>query len=360
MLIHICCSVDSHYFLQKLQKEYPNEELVGFFYDPNIQPYSEYKLRLYDVKFSCKQLGIKLLEGPYDLKEWLKAVKGLEDEPEKGDRCTVCFDKRLETTVLKAQELGHDKFTTTLLISPKKSQDKLDIIGNELAKKYNIEFVFKDYRSGNGQELQGKEVKQNSLYRQNYCGCLFGLTPQREQQNKLMDEMISPISNQILPESIEQRLVLYAKRNLYAQYNKKFKIIKQRFLNYRLLSAKVTVAKEPVYSHFLPYSTINKKRSAGRIEYTIGNINYFNKDEIKIIDINTYNEFANTKYKNVLELIYNPPIFIDEKKTKEKLLNNTFDMSCVIVLDEIPTKKVEVTIDSKVYEDVEEKVLLLA
>ena len=54
MLVHKCCSVDSHYFLQRLQEEYPNEELVGFFYDPNIHPYSEYKLRLYDVKFSCK------------------------------------------------------------------------------------------------------------------------------------------------------------------------------------------------------------------------------------------------------------------------------------------------------------------
>jgi len=360
MLIHICCSVDSHYFLQKLKEDYPNEELIGFFYDPNIQPYSEYKLRLYDVKYSCKQLGIKLLEGPYDLKEWLIAVKGLEDEPEKGDRCTVCFDKRLEMTVLKAKELEHDKFTTTLLISPKKSQDKLDIIGNELAKEYNMQFIFKDYRSGNGQEVQGKEVKQNSLYRQNYCGCLYGLTPQREQQNKLMDEMISPISNQILPESIEQRLVLYAKRNIYKKYNKKFKIIKQRFLNYRLIFAKVNIQKKSVYSHFLPYSTINKKRSIGKIEYTINDVNYFNKDEIKIIDINTYNKYASTNYKNVLELIYNPPIFEKEKKTKEKLLNNTFDMSCVVVLDEVPNTKVEILLDSKIYEDVEEKVLLLA
>jgi len=66
MLVHICCSVDSHYFLQRIQEEYPNEELVGFFYDPNIHPFSEYKLRLYDVKHSCSKLGIKLIEGPYD------------------------------------------------------------------------------------------------------------------------------------------------------------------------------------------------------------------------------------------------------------------------------------------------------
>jgi predicted adenine nucleotide alpha hydrolase (AANH) superfamily ATPase len=359
LLVHICCSVDSHYFLQKIQEEYPEEKIVGFFYDPNIQPYSEYKLRLFDVQYSCKKLGIELIEGPYDLNEWLIAVKGLEDEPEKGDRCTVCFDKRLETTVLKAKELKHDKFTTTLLISPKKSQDKLDIIGNDLQEKYKIQFVFKDYRSGNGQELQGKEVKSNALYRQNYCGCLFGLMPQREQQNKLMDEMINPISNQIMPESIEQRLVLYAKRNLYDQYEKKFKIIKKRFLNYRLLNAKVVIQKQSVFSHFLPYSTINKNRSVGRIEYSINNIHYFNKDEIKIIDIHTYNQYANTTYKTVQELVYQPPKFKDEVNIKSKILNNNFDVSCLIVLDDIPSQKMEVHLNTKTYEDVEEELIVL-
>ena len=357
MLVHICCSVDSHYFLQRLQEDYPNEELIGFFYDPNIHPYSEYKLRYEDVKYSCKKLNIKLIQGDYDLDSWLSAVKGLENEPEKGDRCTVCFDKRLETTVLKAQELGHNKFTTTLLISPKKSQDKLDIIGNDLAIKYNIEFVFKDYRSGNGVEIQGKQVKQNSLYRQNYCGCLFGLTPQREQQDKLMDEMISPINAQVLPESIEQRLNLYRLRNTYEEQDKNYKVIKQRFLNYRLLSAKVNISKQTVFSHFLPYSTITKNRSIGRVEYIIGDINYFNKDEIKIISLEVYNKYANTSYKTVQELSFNPPKFEHELKLKEKLLNNTYDLSCVIILDEIPQAKVEVFLNSKTYNDVKESII---
>jgi len=66
MLVHICCAVDSHYFLQKLQADYPDEKLTGFFYDPNIHPYSEYYLRLLDVKRSCKMLGIDLIEGEYD------------------------------------------------------------------------------------------------------------------------------------------------------------------------------------------------------------------------------------------------------------------------------------------------------
>ncbi|HGZ70984.1 MAG TPA: diacylglucosamine hydrolase like protein, partial [Nitratifractor sp.] len=72
MLVHICCSVDSHYFLQKLQIEYPESKLIGFFYDPNIHPYSEYYLRLLDVERSCKLLDIELLEGPYDYSAWIE------------------------------------------------------------------------------------------------------------------------------------------------------------------------------------------------------------------------------------------------------------------------------------------------
>ena len=126
LLVHICCAVDSHYFLEKIQEEYPDEKLIGYFYDPNIHPYSEYRLRYLDVEYSCQKLGIKLIEGAYNLEEWLKKVKGMEHLPEKGDRCTVCYDDRLDTTVQKAIELGHNKFTTTLLISPKKSQEKLE------------------------------------------------------------------------------------------------------------------------------------------------------------------------------------------------------------------------------------------
>ena len=354
MLVHICCSVDSHYFLQKIQEEYPEEKLVGFFYDPNIHPYSEYKLRLLDVEYSCQKLGIELIEGPYALEEWLKLVKGLEHEPEKGDRCTVCFDNRLEVSVKKALELGHDKFTTTLLISPKKSQDKLEIIGNNLSTLYNCEFVFKDYRSGNGVEMQGKEVKEHNLYRQNYCGCMFGLNAQREQQNKLTDELIYPIGQQIQPESIEERLVLYKKRNELENCN----IIKQRFLNYRLLNAKVIINKEVIPSYFLFYSTLKGKKSIGRVEKTINNIAYFNRDELKIISLDTFNALSNKSYQSVIELVYNPLNLQDELEVRNKITyNNQFDLSTIIVLDTIPTVKVSVFSDFKTYDDVKEVLL---
>ena len=357
MLVHICCAVDSHYFLERIQEEYPDESLVGYFYDPNIHPYSEYRLRYLDVEYSCKKLGIPLLEGPYNLEEWLKKVKGMEHLPEKGDRCTVCYDDRLDNSVQKAIELGHNKFTTTLLISPKKSQEKLEIIGNNLFKKTGVEFIFRDYRSGNGAELQGLRVKENSLYRQNYCGCLFGLTSQREAQKKIMDEMFNPISNQIMPESIEQRLELYKKRNTLEEEGKEYRIIKQRFLNYRLLSAKVLVNKEVIPSYIFAYSTINRNQTNGKIEFAKDGINYLNRDEVKIITLEIFNKLSNTNYKNTKELIFNPLSFEDEMNLRNKILKNPYDLSALIVLDGISDSKYEIFINSETYEDIKEEII---
>lgn len=357
MLVHICCAVDSHYFLERLQEEFPDERIVGFFYDPNIHPYNEYRLRYMDVEYSCKKLGIELLEGPYNLEEWLKKVKGLENEPEKGDRCTVCFDDRLETTVKKAIELGHDKFTTTLLISPKKSQDKLEIIGKKLTQDYECEFIFKDYRSGSGVQEQGEKVKKNSLYRQNYCGCLFGLSAQREQQKQLMDEMFNPISNQILPESIESRLNLYKKRDELESQNIPYKIIKQRFLNYRLLSGITKVDKEIIPSYFLCYSTLNRKKMNGRIEYEKDEIGYLNRDEVKVLDIRTFNEMGRSTYKSVKDLMFNPPTFESELNIRNKITNNPYGLSTIVVVDELIYGKYEIELDAETYEDVKEEII---
>ena len=354
ILVHICCSVDSHYFLQRLQEDYPKEKIISFFYDPNIHPYSEYKLRLEDVKYSCNKLDIKLIEGDYDLEHWLKITKGLENEPEKGDRCTVCFNERLEKSIKQAKELNCDKFTTTLLISPKKSQDKLHTIGMELSKQYGIEFIFKDYRSGQGMQIQSEQVKQNKLYRQNYCGCLYALSAQREEQNKLADELISPINKQILPESIEERIELYKQRALEQNLN----IIKQRFLNYRLLSGKVLHKKTPISSYFLCYSTLKNKKTSGKVENIIDETGYFNRDEVKIITIEKFNKLANTKYKNVLELYYNPVKFEDELNIRNNIVYNSFyDLSCIVVLDYMIEDKLDIYCDSKVYEDVKEALI---
>ena len=359
MLVHICCSVDSHYFLQKLQDEYPDEKLTGFFYDPNIHPYSEYYLRLLDVKRSCKMLGIDLIEGDYDVENWLESVRGLEHEPEKGSRCAVCFDRRFEISAKKAAELGESTFTSTLLTSPKKSLKQLQIAGDALALKEGIAFVAPDYRKASGTQEQNILAKEDALYRQDYCGCMFGLNIQRDQQSKLADELFVPISAQVQPESIEERIEMYEKRWRMEEADIPHKIIKQRFLNWRLTSGLLRVRKKVVPAHFLPYSTLKGEYSRGKIEYNIGEIHHMNRDEVRFITLAHYNAVAETNYETITELIYNPPLFSSEVELRAKLGVTPYDISIILVVEEIPTNKIEILCQSKTYSDVKEVLIEL-
>ena len=359
MLVHICCAVDSHYFLQKLQKDYPDEKLIGFFYDPNIHPYSEYYLRLLDVKRSCKMLGIELIEGEYDTENWLEAVRGLEHEPEKGARCAVCFDRRFEVSAQKAAELGERSFTSTLLTSPKKSLKQLKSAGDALAKREGVAFVAPDYRKASGTQEQNILAKEDALYRQDYCGCLFGLTMQREQQDKLADELFVPISGQIQPESIEARIAMYERRWELEEQGIPHKIVKQRFLNWRLLSGQLRVRKEVKAAHFLPYSTLKGEYTRGKIEYEVNGVHYMNRDEVKFITLAHYNTLAGTEYDRVEALIFDPPPFEKEVALRHQLTQNPYDTSMILVVDEIPDKKIEILAQTKTYSDVQERLIEL-
>jgi len=355
MLIHICCAVDSHYFLQKIRDDYPTQRLIGFFYDPNIHPYSEYQLRLLDVKRSCELLDIELIEGEYDTIGWLEAVRGLESEPEKGARCSVCFDRRFEVSAQKASELGEKIFTSTLLTSPKKSLKQLQSAGDKLAQKYGVEFIAPDYRKASGTQEQNIMAKEDRLYRQDYCGCIYGLTMQRDQQDRLADELMAPISGRIEPESIESRLELYTSRYEYEKQGIEYKIIKQRFLNYRLLRGYLQLRKEIVAAHFLPYSTLKGEYSRGRIEYSIGEIHYMSRDEVRFITLDYYNRLVDRDYSSVVELIYSPPSFEIEVEIRAMIESDSYSLSAILVVDEIPNKKIEILCQAKTYSDVKLK-----
>ncbi|MGB5506321.1 MAG: epoxyqueuosine reductase QueH [Sulfurovum sp.] len=359
MLVHICCSVDSHYFLQKLQAEYPEEKLTGFFYDPNIHPYSEYYLRLLDVKRSCKMLGIDLIEGEYDVENWLEAVRGLEHEPEKGTRCSICFDRRFEVSAQKASQMGESTFTSTLLTSPKKSLKQLQVAGDALAEREGISFIAPDYRKASGTQEQNILAKEDALYRQDYCGCMFGLNIQRDQQEKLADELFVPLSKQIQPESIEERIQMYEKRWEMEEANIPHKIIKQRFLNWRLMMGQLRIRKEVVPAHFLPYSTLKKEYTRGKIEYHIGEIHHMNRDEVRFITLDHYNDLSNSNYKTVTELIFSPPAFSKEVELRTKLGVTPYDLSIILVVKQIPTNKIEILCQSKVYSDVKEVLITI-
>jgi len=355
MLVHICCSVDSHFFLEKLQTDFPDEKLTGFFYDPNIHPYSEYQLRYLDVQRSCKMLGIDLLEGEYDFENWMKAVRGLEKEPEKGARCEVCFDKRFSVSAEKALELGETKITTTLLVSPLKSQEQLKRVGDAFYEKNGVEFVAVDYRADGGTQDQSRVTKEEQLYRQDYCGCIYGLTMQRDQQEKLMDEMFSPISNAVLPASIEERLEMYKKRMELEDEGRDYKIIRQKFLNYRQFSCKLLKGKTQVIpAHAVSYSYLPRKRAQGKVEYTIDNVHYMNREEVVFITLEQYNRLTDSTFSNINELIFNTPELERELALRNSLLPMSYSLSPIIVVETIIQGKLTLNLDAKTYDDTKE------
>lgn len=144
---------------------------VVYFCNPNLDTEDEFNRRLEAQKIVCMYHWVDLVVEEYKHDEYLMAVKGLEDEPERGKRCVECIRLRLQKTVNKAKELGINKFTTSLPISPHKNFEMISRIGRELAD--DLEFVAIDFKKKDGFLKTNKLSKELGIYRQNYCGCEF-------------------------------------------------------------------------------------------------------------------------------------------------------------------------------------------
>ncbi|MEO1924126.1 MAG: epoxyqueuosine reductase QueH [Nautiliaceae bacterium] len=349
MIVHLCCSVDAGYFLKRLREDYPNEKIVGYFYDPNIHPYSEFKLRALDTKRICERMGIEYVEGEYDYLTWYNKTKGMENEPEKGKRCSVCFDISLENAAQFAKKEGHDKVTTSLLMSPMKSHEQLESIGKVIKRKYGVEFINVDYRKKGGTQAQQQFARENQMYRQDYCGCIYGIWQQKEHQ-EIIDELISPWPFQILPSSIEEKLDFYEKRIELEEKGIKYKIIKENFLNYRLLMAKVEVKKKTIPSYTLFYSYLDRPQRA-RIEFIKDGVAYANRAQIIFVEVSKINEVLNKNYKSVRNIYKNLPTIDEEIEFREKILSSKYNLSPIIVLDKFESVRYDIKINSKIYPD---------
>lgn len=352
MLVHICCSVDSHYFFKRLQEAYPKERLIGFFYNPNIHPYSEYELRLQDVKRSCDKLRIELIEGEYSTSKWFDGVKGLEEEREKGDRCDVCFDIRLKRSAQKALELNENILTTTLFMSPQKSFKQLSLASEKIRKMYKIELLTPDFRSNGGTNKQFLLAKKDRLYHQNYCGCMFALKKQRESQKKLNDEMFLPLGREILPNSIEDRLKLYKKVIKCEKKSKEYILRRDRFLNYRLLYAKISLNSKTIPSFILHYSVFKKELIKLSLDNDSKNSAY--KDEVLFINLKKFNKLLKTEYKSVKELMFNAISVKKSLELRDKLEADRFSLMPIVVVDKIEAGKYTIFSNIKTYQDVRE------
>ena len=174
LLLHICCMGCGAYIAGELKKKF---RVALYFYNPNIFPESEHNRRLEEAKKIAKKLNLKLIIGEYKHNGWLELIKGFEREPERGERCVICYRERLEDAAKKAKEIGFDYFTTTLTVSPRKDARAVSEIGNELAGKYAVEFLDKDFKKRDGFKKACELSKKLKLYRQNYCGCEFSYNP---------------------------------------------------------------------------------------------------------------------------------------------------------------------------------------
>ena len=165
VLLHVCCGPCSIYPFSRLQSE--GIEVEGYFFNPNIHPFQEFKKRLSALEqFSVSHQFSIILDKKYGLRDYLQKVIFYED-----DRCTICYQMRLEKTIELAKELDFDAFSTTLLYSKYQRHDVIIDLCNKLSEKYEIKFLYRDFREG-WQYGIDSSIKQG-MYRQPYCGCIF-------------------------------------------------------------------------------------------------------------------------------------------------------------------------------------------
>ena len=173
VLLHACCAVCASYPIELLREM--GYEPIVYFFNPNIFPVEEYERRLNELIKYCEKKSVKLIVDEQDSSMWYEFVKGLENEPEKGKRCSKCFEYRLRYSANKALKLEISKFTTTLTVSPHKNSKVIFQIAKDIAFKHELEFLEIDFKKKDGFLKTMRIAKEENFYRQNYCGCEFSI-----------------------------------------------------------------------------------------------------------------------------------------------------------------------------------------
>lgn len=174
LLLHACCAPCSSYVLEYLSNYF---QITIYYYNPNISPIDEYNKRIAELKKFIKEMPlknpVKLIEGNYNPDEFYKIAKGKENLKEGDIRCYDCYKLRMEAAAIMAKEKKYDFFTTTLSISPYKNAKWINEIGEALANKYNINYLYADFKKKGGYQRSIELSKEYNLYRQDYCGCIY-------------------------------------------------------------------------------------------------------------------------------------------------------------------------------------------
>ncbi|MFA5037675.1 MAG: epoxyqueuosine reductase QueH [Candidatus Izemoplasmatales bacterium] len=165
LLLHICCAPCSVMCISKLRED--GIDVTGYWYNPNIHPFTEYQNRLAALKGYSELINLPVIYNDfYGLRLFVKLIDGRMD-----DRCKSCYEERLTAVALEAKKLGYDAFSTTLLISPYQQHETLRLVAERVAAKIKIPFYYVDFRNyfREGQQI----ARKLPLYMQKYCGCIF-------------------------------------------------------------------------------------------------------------------------------------------------------------------------------------------
>ncbi len=174
LLLHSCCAPCAGEIMEAVAIS--NIETTVFFYNPNIHPQEEYEIRKDENKRFCEKLGFNFIDADYDKDNWFERIKGLENEPERGARCTQCFDMRFERSALYAKENGFKVYATTLGISRWKDMDQINGSGEKAANRYDeIKYWDFNWRKKGGAARMIEISKREQFYQQEYCGCVYSL-----------------------------------------------------------------------------------------------------------------------------------------------------------------------------------------
>ena len=174
LLLHSCCAPCAGEIMEAVAAS--EIKTTVYFYNPNIHPLQEYELRKEENKRYCQKLGFTFIDADYDKDNWFKRIKGLENEPERGERCTKCFDMRFERSALYAHENNFSLFATTLGISRWKDLDQVNNSGLQAADRYSgLNFWDFNWRKAGGSPRMIEISKREEFYQQEYCGCVYSL-----------------------------------------------------------------------------------------------------------------------------------------------------------------------------------------
>lgn len=183
LLLHSCCAPCSSYVIEYLSDYFTIDIL---YYNPNISPIEEYlKRKNEEIRFinefnSRVKYRVNIIDCDYENDVYERSIKGLELEPERGARCQICFQLRLEKTAKLAKELGYDFFATTLTVSPYKDSSLINKIGLTLADRYQIRYLASDFKKKNGCKRSIELSNEYGLYRQNFCGCKYSKNQEKD------------------------------------------------------------------------------------------------------------------------------------------------------------------------------------